>query len=89
MTTYSSVIYAKTATFSTGTDTVNFTSEVQITVVNHSTTDYLWVSSTAVPTVEGDDCIPVPPSCSVATPWTSTQIKLISGGTPKYTVIAS
>lgn len=90
MTTYNNVIYAKTATLGAATvDTINFTSEVQMTVVNMGTTDYIWASGSTTPTVDGDDCVPCPPGCATALPFTGTQLKLISSGTPKYTAIAS
>lgn len=89
MTTYSNVITAKTASLAGSTvDTVTFLTATRITVVNHSTTETIWFKvDGGTPAVDGDDSIPILPSNSVNYPTVSGTVKLIAGGTAKYTVV--
>lgn len=91
MANYTNVGNAKTATLSAGVvDSVQFTHFVDAMVVNMGTTDYIWVRGGAVdPTVAGDNCLPIPPNCAVQLPYGGNEIRLISAGTPQYTVIGS
>jgi hypothetical protein len=89
MATYTNVSLAKTATLVASTvDTVSFNFQVDMMVVNMDASNYIWVASGVNPTVAGDNCIPIPPSTAVQLPFGGTDLRLISAGTPQYTVIS-
>lgn len=64
-----------------------------ITIFNHDTTSVIWARFDGTdPTVEGDDCIPIPASGAFEVDSMRQgfeDIRLISAGTPKYTVFGS
>lgn len=85
---------AKTATLVASTvDTVTFNERrYEFAITNHDATAVVYVRFDATPTVEGDDASVVRPGDTIIRSFYHSpklDVRLISAGTPKYTVEAT